>query len=693
MSTPAERMLRIFRGYERAHYFADFTNVRMEGKKRIPQYGQVAGPITLEEIESHLAGRRGVLAVPVDEQGKSYFGKIDLDDYALDLTLLAKKVERRRYPLMVERSKSGGAHLGFYPKKPWESYRLREQLVDWASDLGFTKAEIFPKQDRLDPSRDTGAGINLPYFGGDNAENYALDSAGQRLALEQWLDAVENMPERLKAPLGEANVQAAADYLAQFWVEHRRDFANIRVIGTLLRAKIDEAAVEQLVELTREITGDTIDPRRSVASIAADLLSDAKKVPGFTKLTDPTDPIMSREEALELLRLMGAKPPPDPLQGVAFSPVERNWIFGAPPPLTFVVEPVVPSRTVALLAAEPGVGKSNFAMRMTMAVAGGRDFLGMKTASGPALYLALEDHADQVQRNFHWMVNREIERMRAENCTQEAIDAFANALTERLTLQSAAGKELYLVNMIAGQAMQGPVVAALIEALPRPLELLVIDPMSRVNGSEENSNSIGTAIINAAERIADEVGCAVLIVHHVSRAAAKEFDESQFAARGATALVAGARSSMRLMVVGAGDKQAQGFTNCPPEVLARGDLVRLSHNKLNASRRGEPLYLRRQGSDFEVFAPERGAGDAWVGAGLREVFEWWVREGRRPFYQQEVEDLRESIFLRNHLTRAKATAVVAQGRRDRALVETGECKPRTKVSSLTFAEGYDPDEL
>ena len=108
--TPAERMFHVYAGADRSHFIADLScpEIRPNGK-RVPKYRKVPGPATIAEFKAHLAGKCGLLGVPVSESGTTSWGKIDIDDYKLDLTAIARKVSKLGLPLIVERSKSGGA--------------------------------------------------------------------------------------------------------------------------------------------------------------------------------------------------------------------------------------------------------------------------------------------------------------------------------------------------------------------------------------------------------------------------------------------------------------------------------------------------------------------------------------------------------------------------------------------------------
>ena len=110
-----------------------------------------------------------------------------------------------------------------------------------------------------------------------------------------------------------------------------------------------------------------------------------------------------------------------------------------------------------------------------------------------------------------------------------------------------------------------------------------------------------------------------------------------------------------------------------------------------------PIFLLRRGWAFAHLRSEEGGGavaaDAWMADALVELYDWWDSGGRQPFYMNDVEDMKDTIFQRGQLPKTKAKAVVGYGRWRGALVETGQVKPHAKVSSLTFSTSYDPHAI
>ena len=163
MQADLKRFIRLFRGNKRSfgQWFPD--NGRMKTEKiEVPP----------ESYEGHLRGKTGVGIVPVMDNSRCYFGAIDIDahgaDESIDLVSLSNKVNQQDLPLIVCRSKSGGAHVYLFCREALPAEDVRTALTNWAVQLGYPGVEIFPKQSKLrrtgDGDRPLGNWINLPYF-------------------------------------------------------------------------------------------------------------------------------------------------------------------------------------------------------------------------------------------------------------------------------------------------------------------------------------------------------------------------------------------------------------------------------------------------------------------------------------------------------------------------------------------------
>jgi hypothetical protein len=148
------------------------------------------GEVTVALWEDHLAGRAGLGIVPINDESKARFGAADIDVYPLDLKVLQEHVEKLKLPVIICRTKSGGAHVYLFTSEFVPAALMRAKLTEWAALLGYRGCEVFPKQERLTPDAD-GNWINAPYFSGARTTRYALGPGGKGLTPEEFLELVE----------------------------------------------------------------------------------------------------------------------------------------------------------------------------------------------------------------------------------------------------------------------------------------------------------------------------------------------------------------------------------------------------------------------------------------------------------------------------------------------------------------------
>jgi|TARA_Y100001951_G_scaffold53081_1_gene42096 hypothetical protein len=137
----------------------------------------------------HLEGEEPALGIiPITDNSTCRWGCIDVDTYPLDHKDIIKNIEKLHLPLVVCRSKSGGAHLFLFTTDWIPASLMRSTLMEWAGELGHADCEVFPKQIEIRADRgDTGNYLNLPYHGGDNTNRYAFNIDGSGAAtLDQF---------------------------------------------------------------------------------------------------------------------------------------------------------------------------------------------------------------------------------------------------------------------------------------------------------------------------------------------------------------------------------------------------------------------------------------------------------------------------------------------------------------------------
>ena len=84
------------------------------------------GPIILKEEGPALG------IIPITENNDCRWGCIDIDEYNFDHASLIKSIRNHNYPLIVCRSKSGGAHVFLFTKENIPASLMQSKLKEMA---------------------------------------------------------------------------------------------------------------------------------------------------------------------------------------------------------------------------------------------------------------------------------------------------------------------------------------------------------------------------------------------------------------------------------------------------------------------------------------------------------------------------------------------------------------------------------
>ena len=160
-------------------------------------------PLTEDHYRGHLDGETSIGIFLLNAESNVRFGCIDIDRYPLDHKKLIDFFEEKKLPLIVDRSKSGGAHCYLFCTDWMPAAKMREALRKIASAMGLGEAEIFPKQEVINVERgDVGSAINLPYFGHEDSLRHAFNVDGSAATLDEFLALCEDRvqtPEQVAA--------------------------------------------------------------------------------------------------------------------------------------------------------------------------------------------------------------------------------------------------------------------------------------------------------------------------------------------------------------------------------------------------------------------------------------------------------------------------------------------------------------
>ena len=118
---------------------------------------------------------------------------VDIKEFPdIDPAELARRIGKMKLQAVVCRSKSGGAHVYVFFKRPNPVHDVLEYVHALAAMLGFGGAEIFPKQETRTSDDDVGNWINIPYFGNPQYPRFALDDSGEPMELMTFLPFAES---------------------------------------------------------------------------------------------------------------------------------------------------------------------------------------------------------------------------------------------------------------------------------------------------------------------------------------------------------------------------------------------------------------------------------------------------------------------------------------------------------------------
>ena len=127
----------IFSGLEIA-YGQYQPGERGDGGKQKGKAFIVRGQVTDELWSNHLKGEGAALGIiPITENNDCRWGCIDIDEYNLDHLGLIQSIRKLNLPLIVCRSKSGGAHVFLFTKENIPASLMQTKLRQMAIILGY----------------------------------------------------------------------------------------------------------------------------------------------------------------------------------------------------------------------------------------------------------------------------------------------------------------------------------------------------------------------------------------------------------------------------------------------------------------------------------------------------------------------------------------------------------------------------
>ena len=255
----------LFDGYSGAHGTHGTTdkNLHKGGKLEIKKSARtIREDVTVEVWEKHLSGERPLGIIPIREDQMCVWGCIDVDRYDIDLAETVREVRKRKLPLIICRTKSGGAHAYIFLKSPEPAPDLRATLKQMAASMGWGDCEIFPKQNQVISERgDLGNWLNMPYLGGDKTTRYAVKETMAAYSITEFLALAESAKTDLNfspAPAEESPDDSLSDgppclqHLTTVGFPDGTRNKGLFALGVFCKRKFGSKWQEKLEEYNRE---------------------------------------------------------------------------------------------------------------------------------------------------------------------------------------------------------------------------------------------------------------------------------------------------------------------------------------------------------------------------------------------------------------------------------------------------------
>ena len=186
VNASARQFFEFFTGFENAK--GRFTITSKEARGKITgNASTIKEAPSIADWEGHLAGVAGVGIIPIMQDECCYFGALDIDDHSINLAELEENCGG--LPVVIARSKSGGAHVYMFFSEPVPARLVRSKLSELAQLLNVAGCEIFPKQEQRKNVDEIGNWLNMPYFNSANTERFMI-SKGKQLSVQEALEII-----------------------------------------------------------------------------------------------------------------------------------------------------------------------------------------------------------------------------------------------------------------------------------------------------------------------------------------------------------------------------------------------------------------------------------------------------------------------------------------------------------------------
>jgi RecA-family ATPase len=211
-----------------------------------------------------------------------------------------------------------------------------------------------------------------------------------------------------------------------------------------------------------------------------------------------------------------------------------------PPPQEFIFDDLIPRYVVGALVAKGGTGKSYFMLQMLICGATGMPLYN-KFANNKEmtmLYISGEDEAKIIWRRLYHM-------------TKNLPERHKELIKKNVKIIDWHDKRYPFIRQLNKNSEYeiSGVIPELVDLLinaygETPIDMVLIDPVSRFSSGTENGNETRTVFVQACEMLRSKLNTTLFLNHHVNKASSEEL--TQDSSRGGSGFVDGIRLMLGL---------------------------------------------------------------------------------------------------------------------------------------------------
>lgn len=250
------------------------------------------------------------------------------------------------------------------------------------------------------------------------------------------------------------------------------------------------------------------------------------------------------------------------------------------PAIQTLVPDLIPMRGLTGLVGAAGHGKSNFMLDLAWAMTTEGCLFrnpAWPARQGTCFVLEAEDDVDEARRRLQDLARHD-----------EAGALVYGKGEHKIYFHNPAGVDIRCTDSYGNPTKFVDNLIAQMKACPQQIVCLLVGPLINLSGGSE-TNEDTQSVLRELERVGREVGCAVIVPHHVSKSSAQNTDRSEFSARGGGSFSGTVRAQLHIQNMGADEAKTYHVQDAD-----RGQWVGLTLVKANGMRpMQDPVWLRR----------------------------------------------------------------------------------------------------